>query len=189
MAWVMVGMAAVSVISTVAGNKENADAQKEAIGLNRLAATLTYSATEDSINIMKAVSNEQTKNSIAETARAGAAISSDVKQAVTKAASTSISQSEGLTSGNSKGREMIALQIQGQKALSKSKSNTASSINQIVDQKDKITNDLNNKLLAAHQDMAAVLSNTGPAITGNTQRVISSAASGASTGLSLGAKF
>ena len=183
------GLAAVGIISTVMGNKEAAKAQQAQIRANRLSAKYTFSSTEDSVNIMKAVNREQTTNAVIEVQRAGAAQSKDVQQQVTKVISTSIASSEGLTSGRSKGREMISLQIKGQEAVQASQNETTSAINQLVDQQDKVTNDLNNKLLAAHQDMAAVLSNTGPAITGNTQRVISSGIGGASTGASLGASF
>ena len=47
---------------------------------------------------------------------------------------------------------------EGAKALHDSKSQTAGSINKMVEMQDKQTNDLNNKLLSAHQELTAVLS-------------------------------
>ena len=188
-AWGMGTMAAVSIGSAISGNLEAAAAQRKQIGLNRLAAKAGYSSTEDSVNIMKAVAREQTTNAVAETLREGAAQFTDVKQEIQSVTSKAVARQEGLTSGASRGRALITLQIKGQEALSKSKSQTASQVNQLVDQQDKITNDLNNKLLTAYQDMASVLSNEGPAITGQTQRVISAGISGASAGASLAGSF
>ena len=191
MAYVAVGVGIVGVSTAmgiggaVLGNLEAAEAQRKAIKMQRLAAKAGYSSTEDSVNIMKAVAREQTTNAVAETLREGAAQFTDVKQEVQSVTSKAVARGEGLTSGASRGRALITLQIKGQEALSKSKSQTSSQVNQLVDQQDKITNDLNNQLLTAYQDMASVLSNEGAAITGNTSRALSGAMSGAASGASL----
>jgi len=154
--------------------------QEAAIKARRLGAKMQFSAVEDSTNIMKATTREQTVNAVGETLRAGYNNSTKTKQAVDKAVGTSIAKQEGLTSGRSQGRAMVSLYVQGSKAVQESDAQTKMSINKLVDQQDKISNDLNNKLLQAHQELAAVLSDEGPKIDG-TVAIIGAGISGATS--------
>ena len=135
---------------------------------------------------MKAVNREVAGNLIQETMRAGAGQNQDVRDEITRAASTLSAQSEGLTSGRSKGRQMVELQVKGNKALQASKSQTSSMINNITDQMDAKTNELNNKLIAAHQEMATVLSTPGAVYQQNPMEVVQAGFQGAQAGASIG---
>lgn len=177
-------IAGVAVVLSVAESNAEADAQEEAIKANRIGARMAFSATEDSVNIMKAVNREQTVNAMGEQLRVGYANTKKTKIAVDKAISTSLASSEGLTSGRSKGRSMISMYINGSKAIQEADAKTRVTINSLVDNQDKVNNQLNNKLLSAHQELSAILSNTGSKIDGTT-KAISAGISGGMAGASL----
>jgi len=188
----MIGMlvgAAVGGAASIFGARDAAKRQREQIKANRLAAKYKYSSTLDSVNLMKAATREQTANAIAEQVRAGGAAGRDVQDKVQAAAGTVIASSEGLTSGRSKGREMVGLYMKGNKVLQEVKNQTTSAVNQLVDIQDKRTNDLNNALLQSYQEMSAVLSNTGPDLGNNVAGFLSGAMGGASAGLSLESSY
>jgi len=188
----MIGMlvgAAVGGAASIFGARDAAKRQREQIKANRLAAKYKYSSTLDSVNLMKAATREQTANAIAEQVRAGGAAGRDVQDKVQAAAGTVIASSEGLTSGRSKGREMVGLYMKGNKVLQEVKNQTTSAVNQLVDIQDKRTNDLNNALLQSYQEMSAVLSNTGPDLGNNAAGFLSGAMGGASAGLSLESSY
>ena len=179
-------VAGISMASAIQGQRaaaKEADRKREA---EILSAQLQYSATESSVNLMKASSREQTANAIQEALRVGADNDREVNSQIQQAASTVMAQSEGLTSGRSRGRQMISLYMKGNDALQNSKSQTTSVINQMVDKQDQQTNDLNNKLLSAHQQMAAVLTTPGNIYRGSDVAILQAGLQGASSGASLG---
>jgi len=188
MAWVATGVAAVSVVSSIFGANAEAKQKQKAIKAKRRGAKLQYNSLEDSTNIMKGVNREQSANAIAETARAGAENLRQTQGKIDQAASTTASKSEGLTSGRSAGRQMVSVYIQGNKMLQEADNKTTSQITQITEAQDKATNDMNNKLLQAHQEMAAVLADTGASIN-KTNAVISSGISGFAAGSALNGAF
>ena len=182
-------VAGISMASAIQGQRaaaKEADRKREA---EILSAQLQYSATESSVNLMKASSREQTANAIQEALRVGADNDREVNSQIQQAASTVMAQSEGLTSGRSRGRQMISLYMKGNDALQNSKSQTTSVINQMVDKQDQQTNDLNNKLLSAHQQMAAVLTTPGNIYRGSNMAILQAGVQGAATGASLGSSF
>ena len=182
-------VAGISMASAIQGQRaaaKEADRKREA---EILSAQLQYSATESSVNLMKASSREQTANAIQEALRVGADNDREVNSQIQQVASTVMAQSEGLTSGRSRGRQMISLYMKGNDALQNSKSQTTSVINQMVDKQDQQTNDLNNKLLSAHQQMAAVLTTPGNIYRGSDMAVLQAGVQGAATGVSLGASL
>ena len=181
--------AGVGILGGIMGGRAAAKAADAAREAEMKAAKFAYSSTESSVNIMKAVNMEIAYNQSAEVLRAGAAQNEDVREAVTRAGSTVSAQSEGLTSGRSKGRQMIGLYVQGGKALLESKGKTTTAINQIVDAQDKASNDLNNKLLSAHQNMATILTTPGAGYQQNPMEVVSAGLSGAQSGASIGGSF
>lgn len=186
MSWMIAG-AVIGAGASILGATDAAKRQREQIKANRLAAKYKYSATESSVNLMKAVTREQTANAVAEQVRAGGAATRDLQDKITSAASTMVASSEGLTSGRSKGREMVGVYVKGNKILQEAKNQTTSAITQLVDIQDKRTNDLNNALLQSYQEMSAVLSDTGPDLGNNAAGFLTGALSGASAGVSLGA--
>jgi len=190
MSWIVVG---VSAAGAVVGGISSASAQKaSAKGADRAraqeiaGASSQYASSEASINMMKAVGREQTQNAILEALRAGEAKNQDVRDKVQEVTSSTIAKSEGLTSGRSAGREMIALQVKGNKALHDSKSDTSKMIIQLTDVQDKKTNELNSKLFNNYMEMATVLTTPGAVYQGSNLEVLSGAISGAATGASLG---
>lgn len=148
-------------------------AAEAAIKAQRKAAKLKFGATQDSINVMKAQNMENTITMAGEVMRVGAETSRETADAVEEAASKSIAQSEGLTSGRSKGRQLASLYSKGNKALQKASSETQSMFNKVVDNQDKNTNMLNNKLIGAHQEMAAILANEGTVVDGTVAAITS----------------
>ena len=188
----MIGMlagAAIGGISSIFGARDAASRQKAQIRANRLAAKYKFSATEDSANIMKAALRESTQNAVAELARVGAADVKDIDKEITRAASTLQARGEGLTSGRSKGREMIGLHVKGNVIRQKQQDKTTSMINQVVEAQDAKTNELNNRLLQSYQEMSAVLASEGPDLGSNIGGTISGAFSGAQSGIALGASI
>ena len=189
MVWFAAAGAALGMASAISGQRaaaKEADRKREA---EMLAAKMQYAATESSVNLMKASSREQTTNAVQEALRAGAANSSDVNKQITQVASQAMAQSEGLTSGRSKGRQMVSLYIKGNDALQKTQSQTTSVINQMVDKQDQYTNDLNNKLMSAHQQMANVLTTPGNIYQGSNAAILQAGIQGAQAGASLGSSF
>ena len=136
-------------------------AKEEAIKAQRKAATLKFSSIESSTNLMKAANLENSLNMTGEALRAGAAKKGETKEAIVEATSTVAAASEGLTSGRSQGRQMVDMHVKGNKLLQKVDTQTRSMVNQITEAQDKMTNDLNNRLIGAHQDLTAVLANEG----------------------------
>lgn len=186
--WVAGIAAVVAIGGSIAQSEADADNRDAQIYANRASARAKYASTESSINIMKKVSRESSINAVGEALRAGAASDSKVRSKVQEVASTAASQSEGLTSGRTKGRQMISLYVKGNEALQTNQNKTTSMINQITTKQDEYTNNLNNKLFAAHQDMAAVLAGVGPTIDG-TGAAISAGMSGFSSGMSIGSSI
>jgi len=185
MSFIAVGVAAVSIISSVKGQEAEAQQADNMRVLEMAGAKVGFASTENSINIMKSANRENTQNAIGEVLRAGAEKDRRVKEELTVVTSKVQASSEGLTSGRSKGRQMVALQVKGNQAVQDSRSETSNMINQITDAQDKATNDLNNKLFSAHQQMATVLSTPGASYRGNQGEIVSAGISGASAGVSL----
>jgi hypothetical protein len=180
---------AFSMYSQVQADKAAAEEASRKRAEEILSAKRMYSSVESSSNIMKSVAREQSANAINEALRAGAAQDRQVKQEINKVASKQIAQSEGLTSGRSKGRAMISTYIQGNQALAQSKTQTASMVNQITDAKDKIQNDMNNRLLQAHQEMAAVLTTPTNVFQADWTNTIAAGLSGFQQGASMGSSM
>jgi len=180
------GMAAFSMFAEADKQKRAAEQADQARLLEIAGAQAAYASQEAATTLMKSVNREQTDNAINEALRVGAAKEREVGAEIEKATSTSLASSEGLTSGRSKGREMAALQIEGNKALARTESETTSTINSLVDAKDKSENDLNVQLWNAWEDMATVLTTPSNVYEGNSMDILSAGLSGASTGLSLG---
>lgn len=180
-----IAMVGTSVVSSIFGQRSaarEADRRREA---EMLGATMQYAMSEASVNLMKGANREAAGNAIGEMLRAGAAQSNQVKGQIEQATSTLQASNEGITSGRSKGRQMVALQVQGTKAVLESKSKVATSIAQITDQMDKATNELNNKLFSDYNQMAAVLTTPGAIYQGNPMEILQSGISGLQTSASL----
>ena len=180
------GMAAFSMFAEANKQKKAAEQADQARLLEIAGAQSAYKSQEVATNLMKAVNREQTDNAINEALRAGASKEREVEAEIEKVTSKSLAASEGLTSGRSQGRAMAALQIEGNKALAKTESETTSMINSLVDAKDKAENDMNVQLWNAWEDMATVLTTPSNVYEGNSMDILSAGLGGASTGLSLG---
>ena len=155
------GLAVLQIGVSLYQQNELNKAKEEAIKAQRKAATLKFSSIESSTNLMKAANLENSLNMTGEALRAGAAKKGETKEAIVEATSTVSAASEGLTSGRSQGRQMVDVHVKGNKLLQKVDTQTRSMVNQITEAQDKMTNDLNNRLIGAHQDLTAVLANEG----------------------------
>jgi len=185
----MIAGAGISIASSMMGARSRAKAERAAIRAKRKSARLKFSSTESSVNIMKATALESSYNATHEVLREGAARSRETKEVIDEAASTTVARSEGLTSGRSQGRQLVEVYVKGNKALDKVDAQSRSMVNQIVDEQDKITNDLNNKLLSAHQDLSAVLADEGGGTTYTGMDALRAGLSGAQQGYSLGKAY
>ncbi len=188
MLYMAIGGAIIGGVSSILSADAQAEQMRQQIEANRKGAKFKYTAVEDSVNIMKGATREASMNAVQEALRAGAAQDTKVQEAITKTASTTLAQSEGLTSGRSKGREMLTLYIKGNKALQETKSITTSMVNQITEANDAKTNELNNSLLNAHQEMSAVLTAASPYVNA-TGQIVAGTLGGAAAGASLGSAF
>lgn len=165
--------------------------EEAAIRAERKSARYSYSATEDSVNLMKAIDRENAINAVAEVDRSYASDQRGIKEQTKKAAgSVANSGSDGLASGNSRGRQMVSMYSKANKAMNKSKSEQKSMVSKISDDYDKRQNDLNNKLISSYQNMSAVLADEGVSSVGSTAGAWTGGAiSGMNTGLSLGNSY
>ncbi len=179
------GMAGLSMVSSYMQSKAQRKAADRARRAEILGAKKLYSSTENSINIMKAANREVTANLIQEALRAGAANSTTIKEDIKKVASSQVASNEGLTSGRSRGRALVSTYTKGNKLMSESKSETSSMINQLTDAKDKATADMNNQLIAAHQEMSTILTTPGAVYKQDPFAILNAGISGAASGASL----
>jgi len=182
---IIIAMAAISMISSIQGQAAAAREADRKRSAEIAGAKTGFLATQSSVNIMKRANRESSFNAINEALRAGAEQDRIVKAEIEVAGSKLKASSEGLTSGRSVGRQAVSLYVQGNKAVQQSKSQTASVINQITDQQDSMTNELNNRLLTSYQQMTAVLTTPGNIYQGNNGEVLSAGVQGASSGVSL----
>ena len=187
MMWMAAG-AAINVLSGISKANSQARQQEAAIRARREAAKLQYNTTQDTVNIMKGVTREQTYNAILETQRAGAENLREVDQKVKETGSKLSAKSEGVTSGRTAGRQMTSLYIQGNKALQQTQDASVSQINKLVEAQDAKTNQLNNTLFKAYQDLTATLLDEGPSIN-KTNDIIMGGLQGAISGSYLGRAF
>ena len=185
----MAAGAAVGMASSIMGAKAAAKEADRRRAAEIAGDKLNYNSTEAAANLMKAQNREYTANMMQEALRAGAAQNQDVREEVTRVGSTLMAQSEGLTSGRSKGRQMVELQVKGNQVLQQSKGQTVNVLNKLVEQQDKTTNDLNNKLLSSWQEMSTVLTTPSAIYQQNPLEVVQAGISGAQQGASLGSSM
>ena len=179
------GMAGMSMVSNYMQSKAQRKAADKARRAEILGAKKLYSSTENSVNIMKAANREVTANLIQEALRVGASNNVTIKEGVKKVASSQVASNEGLTSGRSRGRALVSTYTKGNKLMSESQSETSSMINQLTDAKDVATNNLNNQLIAAHQQMSTILTTPGAVYKQDPFSVVNAGISGAASGISL----
>jgi len=191
--WMMAGGAAIGAGASLWSGIEGAKSAAKEADRKRKAemqgAILSYSAQQESTNMQKAVIREETANAQVEVLRAGAEQNRDVKKEVDKATSTLQASSEGLTSGRSGGRAMMNLQMKGAQAVQDSKTQASNQISAMVDQKDKMTNDLNSKLLGAHQELSGVLSTPSQIYQQNVAALVADTAKAGMSGAMMGSSL
>jgi len=158
----MVVMAVVSIVGSLFSSSAAAKKNRQIVEQQRLAAKYQYLAKEASTNMMKGVVRENTYNAIGEVLRVSAVNTRNIEKAIKIEGSKSLASSEGLTSGRTKGREMISLYIKGAEAVNNSESQHSNMISQVITQQDEYTNKLNNDLIVAHDKMANILAARGP---------------------------
>ncbi|OYT57748.1 MAG: hypothetical protein B6U76_00130 [Desulfurococcales archaeon ex4484_217_2] len=161
---------------------------KEQVEAQQKAAKYKYSAIEASILLANATNREMSMNLVGEALRAGAAKNREVKLQIQDVASKLQAKSEGLTSGQTAGRQMAALYIGANKALSKVDRGTKSIINKVTQTMDDKTNELNNRQIQAYQEMVGVLTAKAPSVD-YTGSILSGAISGAKIGYNFGQMF
>ena len=189
-AWIAGGVMVVgSLASGIMGAKAAAKEANRKRAAEMSSAKYKYSMIEANTNLQKQVLNEQTKNAQIEVLRAGAEQNRDVKKEVDKATSTLQASSEGLTSGRSGGRAMMNLQMKGAQAVHDSKTQASNQISAMVDQKDKMTNDLNSKLLGAHQELSGVLSTPSQIYQQNVAALVADTAKAGMSGAMMGSSL
>ncbi len=185
MAALMLASAGLSMASSFMASRAAKKAADKARKAEMQGAKMQYAYSKNATYIMKAANREATANAVQESLRAGAENNREVKEDIQTASSKMLASSEGLTSGRSQGRQMIALQIEGNKFIQESQNETTSMINKLVDNKDKANNDLNMKLLLDYQQMATVLTTPGAVYQSNPMDILNAGISGAASGASL----
>jgi len=154
------GLGAINMIGSYMAAEEEEKRQKQLLALRKQAALMKYAAVNDATDIQKAMTLENTSNAIAELERVSSANTRGVKEKSLIAESSLAAKSEGLVSGISKGKEMLALQIKGQKAILANKSNEVGVLVKLLDDKDKAENELNQRKIDSYYSTQAVLSET-----------------------------
>ena len=193
MAWIAAGVGAttagLSLWSGIAGAKgaaKEADRKRKA---EMRAAHSKYSMKEANVNLQKAVLREETTNAQAEVLRAGAEQNREVKKEVDKATSTLQADSEGLTSGRSGARHMMQLQMKGAQAVHDSNTMASNQISAMVENKDKMTNELNASLMSAHSELSGVLSTPGQIYQQNVAALVAGTVTAGAQGAMMGASI
>ena len=194
MSFIAASVATIGAVTSTAGTYFENKAERERADKARDAeikrTKMAFNTTQAASTLMKNNSVEAAANMSQEALRAGAAESAKTKQGIQKAESSLVAQSEGLTSGRSKGREMISLEVQARKAMNEVQNETTTMVNRIVDVKDKAQNDINNKEIQAWQEMAMVLTTPGAVVSSPSAfQYINSAIGGAKSGASLAGAF
>lgn len=186
--------AGMSIVGGVASAEQQHEAEvAEATRIRNMkeAAKMKYSGVEESGNMMKMAGRDYTKSMIAEVSRVSNANLTDTKNSIQEARSTSIANTEGITAGISKAKEQMSLEIQANKAVNTVKEHKTALISQLIEENDKRTNDINNKIVAEKNNMDATMAYK--AITASTTskllNVVNGGMQGFQSGYSLGTAF
>ncbi len=180
--------AGISMVGSMLGTASQVSQRNKQIRAKRKAARFKYGALESSINITKSIDREASLNAVGEVLRVGAEKNRNVEGAIQEVASSQIARQEGITAGRSRGRAMVTTMIKGNKKLQETKNESTNMINNITEQLDKKTHDLNMKLINAHSELTAILSDTGPEIDG-TANALAAGISGAAQGAAMSGMF
>ena len=187
MIWGLVG-AGLGALGGIFEANARAKQIKEQVEAQQKAAKYKYSAIEASTILANQTNREMSLNLVGEALRAGAATNREAKLEIEKTASKLRAHSDGLTSGQTAGRQMASLYVGANKALSKLNQQTKSVINKITQTMDDKTNELNTRQIQAYQEMVGVLTAKAPEVD-YLGSMVSGAISGAKTGYNFGQMF
>jgi len=162
MSFAGVAVGVVSLVVSVGSGINNArkaeTAARDEANTNRYAAMVEYARQVNTASLQRRANEETATNAVQEVHRAGGAQQRELEGQIDSVVSTTHAQSEGLTSGNTKGREMISIYRKSNKVLQKSNNQKSTSIIAIMDQKNQNLNKINMGQLQAGEDaMAAML--------------------------------
>ena len=187
MIWGLVG-AGLGALGGIFSANAQAKQIKEQVEAQQKAAKYKYSAIEASTLLANEVNKEMSMNLIGEALRAGAATNREAKLEIEKTASKVQAHSEGLTSGQTAGRQMAALYVGANKAVGKLNRQTKSVINKINQSMADKNNELNHRQIQAYQEMVGVLTAKAPTVD-YLGKAVSGAISGAKIGYNFGQMF
>jgi hypothetical protein len=187
MIWGLVG-AGLGALGGIFEANARAKQIKEQVEAQQKAAKYKYSAIEASTILANQTNREMSLNLVGEALRAGSAKNREAKLEIEKTASKVRASSEGLTSGQSAGRQMASLYVGANKVLGKLNQQTKSVIAKITQTMDDKTNELNTRQIQAYQEMVGVLTAKAPEVD-YLGSMVSGAISGAKTGYNFGQMF
>jgi len=185
------GLAGLNMLGSYAAQKEEEAKQKRIIALKKRAAVQKNAAIQDGAELSGILSHEATINSMYDLYRASAENTREIKGKLDNTRSKLAAQSEGLAAGISKGKQMLAFNVQAAKAIQKQKSKESSVLVNLLDNYYTTQNKLNQKKLQSQQEMQAALQEQyqGPSDMSQFLNIVSSGAKGFQSGYSLGNAF
>lgn len=195
MAWPLLlaglGGAALSMYSSYRNEKENFIAKQQALAEEKAAAMADFAFLSESLALTKKRAGIDAGETIDRITLTGG---SDLREAKLDARSQMHSlaaQSEGLTSGISQAKVMIANNIQMQKQLYQLQTESVSMISSVLDKHTQTVNEINNQKNSAFRELQGVLAKTTPRASSSSRMLsmLSSGVSGAQSGASLYGAF
>lgn len=150
-------MAGINMLGSYYANKEEEERRKRDLELQKKSALMKAAGIEDSTLIMKGMNIENTNNATAELFRASTANIREDKLKIKKVESSIVSRSEGLTSGVSAGRQLLASRVEANKVILSDKSKESGMLVQLLDKKNQEENKLNQKMIDTNFQLQSVL--------------------------------
>ena len=180
-------LAGISMAGSYFAQQEEEEKQKRLLALKKKAAIQKNSAIQDAIGLNKMLNAEMTENAVDEIARATSDNVRDTQGKIQNTRSKLISTSEGLASGVSKGKQMLAYNVQSAKAVLEQKSQETSMLTQTLDGYYSKQAQLNQTSLQSQQEMKAALTQEyqGPSGISKLFNIANAGLQGYQTGLSL----
>jgi len=151
-------MAAINMVGSYYTAKQEEERRKRDLELQKKAALMRAAGIEDSTVIMKGMNIEATTNATRELFRASAANIREDRLKIKKVESSLVAKTEGLTSGVSAGRQLLASRVAANKVILKDKSKESGMLVQLLDNKNKVENQLNQKMIDTNFQLQSVLS-------------------------------
>lgn len=139
---------------------EEDNQKKQALAQFKKASRIEYASIKDSTILMKDAVDRATLEYAQEVSRDAGATQRDLLNDIQVQRSKMLASNEGITAGLSKAREAMVFEVKASQVENKLQQDTTSAIGRVIDNRQKLQNQLNNQLLQAHRTLQANLAKT-----------------------------